>query len=134
MFDESIGVDYPLKILLAEDNLVNQKVATKLLERLGYRIDVVANGLEVLDALKRQHYDVVLMDVQMPEMDGVEATQRIRQDFPSERQPCVVAMTAHALDGDKEHYINEGMDDYVSKPIRAKKLIKALKNCYSSRH
>jgi len=133
MFDESIGVDYPLKILLAEDNLVNQKVATKLLERLGYRIDVVANGLEVLDALKRQHYDVVLMDVQMPEMDGVEATQRIRQDFPPERQPCVVAMTAHALEGDKEHYINKGMDDYVSKPIRAKKLIKALKNCYSSR-
>ena len=134
MFDESIGVDYPLKILLAEDNLVNQKVAIKILERLGYRIDVVANGLEVLDALKRQHYDVVLMDVQMPEMDGVEATQRIRQDFPPEGQPCVVAMTAHALEGDKEHYINAGMDDYVSKPIRARKLIQALKHCYSSRH
>ena len=134
IFDESIGVDYPLKILLAEDNLVNQKVATKILERLGYRIDVVANGLEVLDALNRQHYDVVLMDVQMPEMDGVEATQRIRQDFPPKRQPCIVAMTAHALEGDREHYIREGMNDYVSKPVRAEMLIEALKNCYSSRN
>jgi signal transduction histidine kinase/CheY-like chemotaxis protein len=133
MFDETISADYPLKILLAEDNLVNQKVATKLLERLGYRIDVVANGLEVLDALKRQHYDVVLMDVQMPEMDGVEATRRIRDDFSPDRQPCIVAMTAHALEGDRERYLAEGMDDYVSKPIRAKKLIKALKRCYSSR-
>ncbi len=133
LFGEQIGAEYPLKILLAEDNLVNQKVATKILERLGYRTDVVANGLEVLDALKRQHYDVVLMDVQMPEMDGVEATRRIRDDFSPDRQPCIVAMTAHALEGDRERYLAEGMDDYVSKPIRSKKLIEALQRCYSFR-
>jgi CheY-like chemotaxis protein len=118
-----------LSILLAEDNVVNQKVALRLLERNGYRADVAANGIEVLEALRRQHYDVVLMDVQMPEMDGVEATHRIRQQFPPEVQPRIIAMTANALEGDREIYLDEGMDDYVSKPVRIDELLAALERC-----
>ncbi len=128
-YDGQMGEKHPLKILLAEDNLVNQKVATRLVERLGYRIDVVANGIEVIEALERQPYDVVLMDVQMPEMDGVEATERIRQKFPQERQPTIIAMTAHALEGDRERYLEKGMDDYVSKPVRIQQLVEALRRC-----
>lgn len=128
-FDVRIGKENPLKILLAEDNLVNQKVAVRLLERIGYRIDVVANGLEVLDALNRQAYDVILMDIQMPEMDGMEATRQIRNNFAIHRQPRIIALTANALQGDKEKYISVGMDDYVSKPIRIRELVNALVNC-----
>jgi signal transduction histidine kinase/DNA-binding response OmpR family regulator len=116
----------PIRILLAEDNVVNQKVALRLLERSGYSADVAANGLEVLESLRRQPYDVVLMDVQMPEMDGVEATHRIRRQFPPDRQPRIIAMTANALEGDRELYIEEGMDDYVSKPVRIDELKAAL--------
>jgi CheY-like chemotaxis protein len=121
--------DRNLRILLAEDNMVNQKVALRLLERNGYRADVAANGLEVLDALRRQPYDVVLMDVQMPEMDGVEATHRIRRQFPPDVQPRIIAMTANALEGDREIYLDEGMDDYVSKPVRVGELQAALERC-----
>ncbi|HYD95549.1 MAG TPA: response regulator [Noviherbaspirillum sp.] len=106
----------PLKILVAEDNTVNQKVVQQLLAHLGYRADVVANGVEVLDALERQNYDVVLMDVQMPEMDGLEATRRLRARF-AERGPRVIAMTANAMPGDREKCIDAGMDSYVSKPV-----------------
>ncbi|HZW22746.1 PAS domain-containing hybrid sensor histidine kinase/response regulator [Noviherbaspirillum sp.] len=107
---------HPLKILVAEDNTVNQKVVQQLLAHLGYRADVVANGVEVLDALERQSYDVVLMDVQMPEMDGLEATRRLRARFGT-GGPRVIAMTANAMPGDREKCLVAGMDAYVSKPV-----------------
>jgi CheY-like chemotaxis protein len=124
---------YPLRILLAEDNPVNQKVALKILERMGYRADVVGNGREALQAVHRQPYDVVLMDVQMPEMDGVEATTKIREQF-GENRPWIVALTANALQGDRERYLGVGMDDYISKPIRVEELEKALTNAAVSTH
>ncbi len=101
--DAKMGQRYPLRILLAEDNAINQKVTLRILERMGYRADVAANGLEVLEALMRQIYDVVLMDVRMPEMDGIEATQLIRQQWPFNQQPRVIALTADALVGDREN-------------------------------
>jgi len=128
-FDQEMGQRHPLRILLAEDNVVNQKVALRILERLGYRADVAADGKEVLEALQRQSYDVVLMDVQMPEMDGVETTQRIRSEWPPEHQPRIVAMTAHALAGDRERLLVAGMDDYISKPVRVEELVAVLQRC-----
>jgi CheY-like chemotaxis protein len=113
-----------LRILLAEDNVVNQKVALRMLGRLGYRADIAADGLEVLKALQSHHYDVVLMDVQMPEMDGLEATRSIRR-MPG-RQPYIIAMTAHAMKGDREECLEAGMNDYVSKPVRIEELNAAL--------
>ena len=107
----------PLKILVAEDNTVNQKVVQQLLAHLGYRADVVANGIEVLDALERQNYDVVLMDVQMPLMDGLEATRRLRSRFGERALPRVIAMTANAMPGDREKCLLAGMNSYVAKPI-----------------
>jgi signal transduction histidine kinase/DNA-binding response OmpR family regulator len=115
-----------LRILLAEDNAVNQKVAMSMLKRLGYKADVAANGLEVLEALDRQTYDVVLMDVQMPEMDGLEATSRIRKRESTGGQPWIIAMTAHALEGDREECFKVGMNEYISKPIRMRALQEAL--------
>jgi signal transduction histidine kinase/DNA-binding response OmpR family regulator len=112
----------PLRILLAEDNLVNQKVAIRILERLGYRADVAGNGIEVLDALKRQAYDIILMDVQMPEMDGFEATRHIRTEWPADRQPHIIALTANAMQGDRERCLAMGMDAYISKPIKIQML------------
>ncbi len=129
LFDAQMGIRQPLRILLAEDNIINQKVAASILDRLGYRADLAANGYEVLDALSRQDYDVILMDIQMPEMDGEEATRRIRKQLPPEKQPRIIAMTANALEGDREHYMELGVDDYVSKPIRVEDLISALGDC-----
>jgi CheY-like chemotaxis protein len=114
----------PMRILLAEDNAVNQKVALRMLERLGYRADVAANGLEVIHALERLPYDVVLMDIQMPDMDGLESTRRIRA-LPG-RGPYIIAMTAHAMKGDREDCLSAGMNDYVSKPVRIEELQAAL--------
>ncbi len=131
-FDSSIGEQYPLKILLAEDNIVNQKVALRFLERLGYRADVAFNGLEVLEALKRQPFDVILMDVQMPEMDGEEATVEIRKNHPLERQPRIVAMTANALKSDLDKYIASGMDDYIVKPFKVEDLVRVLIESHSN--
>jgi PAS domain S-box-containing protein len=116
-----------LRILLAEDNAMNQKVALRLLERLGYRADVATNGLEAIDALERQAYDVVLMDVQMPELDGLDATRRICERWPEESRPHIIAMTANALPEDREACFAAGMNDYVAKPIRAEELVAALK-------
>ena len=100
-----------------------------MLARLGYRVDVAANGVEVLQALQRQTYDVVLMDVQMPEMDGLEATRLICEQWPPEQRPYIIAMTAHALTGDAEKCLAAGMNDYISKPIQLEKLVTALENC-----
>jgi PAS domain S-box-containing protein len=117
----------PLRILLAEDNPMNQKVALRLLERLGYSADVAANGLEALAALERKPYDVVLMDVQMPELDGLDATRRICERWPLDSRPHIIAMTANALPEDREACFAAGMNDYVAKPIRADELAVALK-------
>ncbi len=124
--DTEMGRKCPLRILLAEDNVTNQKLALRLLERMGYQADVVSNGLEVLAALNRQIYDVVLMDVQMPEMDGLETTIHLRRELAAARQPRVIAMTANAMQGDREKCLAAGMDDYVSKPIRIEALVTAL--------
>jgi PAS domain S-box-containing protein len=121
----------PLRsILVAEDNPVNQKVALRMLERAGYQADIAANGLEVLDALESHPYDIVLMDVQMPEMDGLEATRHIRTTLPPERQPHIIAMTAHAIEGDRERCLEAGMDDYLSKPVRMELLVEALNQAH----
>ncbi|MGH2977408.1 MAG: GAF domain-containing protein [Gaiellaceae bacterium] len=116
-----------LRILLAEDNAMNQKVALRLLEQLGYRADVATNGRQAIEALERQPYDVVLMDVQMPELDGLDATRQICERWPEERRPHIIAMTANALPEDREACFAAGMNDYVAKPIRAEELVAALK-------
>ncbi|MDJ0796069.1 MAG: response regulator [Calothrix sp. MO_167.B12] len=120
--------NHKLRILLAEDNVVNQKVALLTLEKLGYRADVAGNGIEVLQALHRQPYDVVFMDVQMPEMDGLTATKQICKQWITSR-PRIIAMTANAMQGDREICLNAGMDDYISKPIRVEELKQALSQC-----
>ncbi|MBD2294866.1 response regulator [Anabaena sphaerica FACHB-251] len=128
-FDSQMAERIPLKILIAEDNVVNQKVATNILQRLGYRADVAANGLEVLTALRRQPYDVILMDLQMPEMDGLTATRQICQEWPRSSRPWIIAMTANAMQGDREKCLEAGMNDYTTKPIRIDELTNALSNC-----
>ena len=119
----------PLRILLAEDNAVNQKVALGILSSLGYHAAVAANGIEVLQSLELADYDVILMDVQMPEMDGLEATRHIRQRMPREKRPRIVAMTANAMQGDKERCLEAGMDDYLPKPVRHEDLSAVLDRC-----
>jgi signal transduction histidine kinase/CheY-like chemotaxis protein len=115
-----------LRILLAEDNLVNQKVALRMLNRLGYEADVVDNGAQALQALQAAEYDIIFMDVQMPEMDGLEATRRIRQDDSIPNRPYIIAMTAAAMQLDKEKCLEAGMDDFVPKPARLEDLAQAL--------
>ncbi len=124
-FDADIGRRHPLRILLVEDIPTNRKLALRILERLGYGADVATNGREALTALERGRYDVVLMDIQMPEMDGFEATRHVHQRWGRER-PRIVAMTANALEGDRDACLAAGMDDYVSKPIRVEALTAAL--------
>jgi PAS domain S-box-containing protein len=120
--DSGFGQRRPLRILLAEDNVINQKVATRILSQMGYRPDVVHNGLEAVEALDRAKYDVVLMDIQMPEMDGLEATRAIRKRYTGARRPWIIAMTANAMDSDRKNCFEAGMDGYLSKPVRIEAL------------
>jgi signal transduction histidine kinase/ActR/RegA family two-component response regulator/tetratricopeptide (TPR) repeat protein len=124
--DPTLAARHPLRVLLAEDNLVNRKLALRLLSQMGYRADVAANGYEAIESLERHRYDVVLMDVQMPEMDGLEATRRIVQRWPNGQRPRIVAMTANAMQGDRDLCLAAGMDDYLTKPIRVEALVRAL--------
>jgi len=121
------GSPRSLRILLAEDNEVNQKVVLKMLEKICYQADVAANGLEVLQALECQPYDVVLMDVQMPEMNGIEAAKKIRERWPNRRMR-IIALTAYALQGDREKCLAAGMDDYISKPVKLEELRAVLES------
>ncbi|TAH48927.1 MAG: GAF domain-containing protein [Chloroflexota bacterium] len=124
--DPMLAQKHPLHILLAEDNAVNQKLALRLLEQMGYRADIAANGIEVLESLERQTYDAILMDVQMPEMDGLEASRQINRRYARSERPRIIAMTANAMQGDREMCLAAGMDDYMTKPIRVDELVAAL--------
>jgi GAF domain-containing protein/CheY-like chemotaxis protein/anti-sigma regulatory factor (Ser/Thr protein kinase) len=124
--DATLAARHPLRILLAEDNVVNQKLAMRLLQQMGYRADLASNGIEAIESIARQTYDVVLMDVQMPEMDGLEASRRIAAKYAADARPRIVAMTANAMQGDREECLAAGMDDYVVKPIRVDALVEAL--------
>ena len=126
-FDPEMGKRHPLRILLAEDNLTNQRVALRILEQSGYRADIASNGKETLESAARQPYDVILMDVQMPELDGLEATRRVLARWPKKKdRPHIIAMTADAMESDREMCLAAGMDDYVAKPIRVPELMEAL--------
>jgi CheY-like chemotaxis protein/HPt (histidine-containing phosphotransfer) domain-containing protein len=129
LVDPQMSERLPLRILLAEDNSINQRVGLLLLEKMGYVADVAGNGIEVLEALRRQPYDLILMDVQMPGMDGLEAARRIRAEFPVERQPRIVALTANVLREQREACLVAGMDDFVQKPIVFADLRAALARC-----
>ncbi|MEM7802404.1 MAG: ATP-binding protein, partial [Chloroflexota bacterium] len=126
-FNRDMAEENPLRILLAEDNIVNQKVALGLLSRHGYSADLAANGREVLEAFERQTYDVILMDVNMPEVDGIEASRRIRNNPLIMPQPYIIALTANAFQEDKKQLLENGlMNDYVSKPVSVERLLEAL--------
>jgi CheY-like chemotaxis protein/HPt (histidine-containing phosphotransfer) domain-containing protein len=128
--DEPLGADDEKRpsprILVAEDNEVNQKLTLLVLEKMGYRADVAVNGLEALEALRRKRYDIVLMDVEMPWMDGLEASRRIHREWTGKDRPRIIAMTANAMQGDRDTCLNAGMDDYLSRPIHADELASAL--------
>ena len=125
-FDVTFAQRLPLRILVADDNALNQKVASIFLGKLGYRADVVNNGIEALEALERQPYDIVFLDVQMPEMDGLEASRRIRAKWLGKSRPRLIALTASAMAGDRERCLSAGMDDYLATPIHIKNMISTL--------
>ena len=129
--ERPVGHDIPLEILLAEDNAVNQKVALRFLDRLGYRAVAVANGVETVAAIEGHRYDLVLMDLQMPEMDGFEATRQIRARLPADRQPKIIALTANAMQGDRELCVAAGMDDYISKPVKMHEISAAIRKHFA---
>ena len=124
--DPDLARRLPLRLLLADDNPINQKVGLSVLHKLGYRADLASNGLEVLKALEQKAYDILFLDVQMPEMDGLEAARQICQRWPAEKRPRIIAMTGNALIGDREKCLQAGMDDYISKPVRIGELQSAL--------
>jgi CheY-like chemotaxis protein/HPt (histidine-containing phosphotransfer) domain-containing protein len=126
VLDPRLARRLPLRLLLADDNPINQKVGLSVLRKLGYHADVATNGLEVLKALEQKAYDLLFLDVQMPEMDGLEAARQICSRWPREKRPRIVAMTGNALAGDREKCLDAGMDDYISKPIRVNELQAAL--------
>jgi CheY-like chemotaxis protein len=115
-----------LRILVAEDNAVNQMVLRKILEKRGFSVDVAGDGLQVLELFNQHGYDLIFMDVQMPGMNGLEATSRIRETQPSDSQPVIIAVTANALKGDRELCLEAGMDEYISKPLRSETIVKVI--------
>lgn len=125
--DESFGQQYPLRILLVEDARINQRVALMMFKKLGYSAELANNGKEALEMLRRQSYDVVFMDIQMPEMDGLEATRHICQDWPESERPYIIAMTANAMPEDREKCFAAGMNHYISKPVRLETIVQALR-------
>jgi CheY-like chemotaxis protein len=120
----NFSAKYPMRILVAEDNKINQQLALIILNKLGYQPDIAENGQEVLDKMHAVSYDTILMDVQMPEMDGLEASRIIRQKMGS--QPVIIALTANAMQEDQDICMQSGMDDYLSKPIRVEQLMRML--------
>ena len=132
--DAAFAAHHPLRILLAEDNPVNQLVASRICEKLGYRIDVVANGLEAQQALDRAPYDVVLMDMQMPEMDGLEATRKIVELLPADRRPRIVAMTASAMESDRQLCLEAGMEDFLAKPVSIEAVQSTIMRAFDARN
>jgi CheY-like chemotaxis protein len=123
--------DIPLDILLVEDNPLNRSVALSQLLRLGYRADAAGNGLEAINAFVSRDYDLVMMDLQMPTMDGLEATRELRRRLPSERQPCIIAITANAILGDREVCLAAGMNDYLTKPLKLEVLADAIRRNFT---
>ena len=132
--DRSLSARLPARILLVEDNAINQKLALKVLERMGYAADVAGNGLAALQALERQPYDLVFMDIHMPQMDGLEATREIRQRRGAHGSPWIVAMTADAMRGDRERCLDAGMDDYIAKPMQLQAVQEAITVWGSHKH
>lgn len=126
---KSFAESYPLNILIAEDNIVNQKLIERILHKLGYQTDTVSDGMQVLDSVVKKEYNVILMDIRMPEMDGIESTQAIRQMAIA--QPYIIAMTANGMSNDKLECLQNGMNDYVAKPLSTEEVIKSLKNGYT---
>jgi CheY-like chemotaxis protein len=126
VLDPGLARRLPLRLLLADDNPINQKVGLSVLQKLGYRADLADNGVEVLKALEKKAYDILFLDVQMPEMDGLEAARQICQRWPADKRPRIIAMTGNALIGDREKCLEAGMDDYISKPVRISELQSAL--------
>jgi PAS domain S-box-containing protein len=124
----------PMSILIAEDNTINQKLIVRILKNLGQEAEVAINGKEALEAVHKKKYDIIFMDVQMPNMDGLEATQRIRKELLKENQPIIIAMTAHALQGDREQCLESGMNDYMSKPVLIDEVKQMLKKWYETIH
>src|SRR5207302_2690810 len=124
--DPEMAARHPLRILLAEDNVVNQKLALRILQQMGYRADLASNGIEAVESVGRQIYDVVLMDVQMPEMDGLDAARQICARWGAHERPRIVAMTANAMQGDRDMCLAAGMDDYLTKANRVESLVEAL--------
>ncbi|WP_168539900.1 response regulator [Anabaena sp. UHCC 0253] len=125
-FDANFSQKFPLRILIAEDNIINQKIATKLFQKLGYQVDIANNGVEALKSLKQEMYDVIFMDIQMPELDGIETTKAIYQEWGETNRPYIIAMTANAMLSDREHCLSVGMDDFISKPVKVEVIIESI--------
>ncbi len=133
LFDENTALQFPLSILLVDDNKTNQKLGTLVLKRLGYRSDVAVNGKDAVLRQRDSQYDLILMDIEMPELDGVEATRRIRAEQNGDQLPYIIATTANAMTGDRERYLQAGMDGYISKPLRINELVGGLEAAWRSR-
>jgi CheY-like chemotaxis protein/anti-sigma regulatory factor (Ser/Thr protein kinase) len=129
LLSDTFAEEHPMNILVAEDNTINQKLIERILNKLGYRVEMVNNGNEVLEKLHTDRYDVILMDIQMPIMDGIETTRIIRKT--QTHQPYIIALTANAMPEERESYLNAGMDEYISKPMRLERLTDVLKIAYN---
>ncbi len=132
--DQKLAERFPVRILIAEDNKINQKLVQNIFEGLGYKPDIVQNGLEVIEKLRAVSYDIIFMDVQMPEMDGMDATKFILHKMVLEKRPVIIAMTAFALEGDKEKCIEVGMNDYISKPFMVEEIVNKITEWFGNRN